>query len=173
MSNGEIDPFEFGGTYTKRAELNEDGDTVQGVIVSAKMEQDRKWDENNPGKGPLLYWMTTGKGVTETPNDSPVMYPVFVLQAFEPNDDDDGLRAVHMNKPRLKDSIKSATLKAGAQKMSLGGWLKVTMPGFVKGKGSNRAKSWESEYRTATWIAENGVPEGTAKPTPKDDDPFA
>ncbi len=173
MSYENDDPFNLGGSGARTATLASKGDTVSGILVAASIEHDREYDPSNPGKGPLLYWSTDGKKTT-TPTDRKLTYSMFVVQAYDPSDDDDGKRAIRVNKPRMKDAIKSATAAAGTDRMGLGGWLSVTMTGKIPGRGSSPANGYSAEYFTPDQVAEGKAPERTAsKPGSKDDDPFA
>lgn len=167
------DPFDLGTDMARTARLSTKGARVRGVVLDAVVEQDREFDHRNPGKGPLLYKNPDGSK-TKEPTDKPLMYPIYIVQAQEPDGDDDGRRAIRANKTRMRNAIRRGVRTAGAHRGVIGGFLDVEMIGTVPGKGSIDAHDFFAIYFTPEQVAEGKVPEvATVKEELKDDDPFA
>ncbi len=173
----EIDPFDsmMGGNFARTAKFDNIGDSHEGVIVEATMEQARKYEEDNPGKGDLLYWNDKGKPTT-TVTDRPLMEPRIVIQTDERDDDrDDGRRAITINKRLLKAALQEGVRDSGAKRPELGGWTRLTrIEDQPPVKGSNKARGWVMPYRTPEQYATDGALDATVTiKQNKDDDPFA
>lgn len=180
-----VDPFDamMGGNFARLAKFDSIGDKHGGVILEVDMVHAREYDEDNPGKGDLLYWSDKGKPRT-TVTDKPVMEPRMTIQTDEREDDrDDGRRAIMINKRLLKAALQKGVREAGATKPAIGGYIVFErIEDQPPLKGDNWARGWNVPYRTPEQYATDGALEATvsdAKPAakagrkPKEEDPFA
>lgn len=172
--------------FVKIAGFPEIADTWHGVITDARWVQSRSYDDENPGKGDLLFWHD--KKPKPIPNDEPVMELHIVFQTdVREDEDDDGRREIWLNKYQIKKAFEAAWKGAGASKPRLGDWWRVTRTNDVAPrKGPNKARGWEILYKLAATYEAEGPSDspylsGTIgeKPTvkagrkPKEEDPFA
>lgn len=137
MSN--VDDFLFGGSG-KAASFDEIGDTVEGDITDAVVNQQTDMETQAP-----LTWS----------DGSPRMQLVVTLQTDDKSADDDGLRRIFAKGGKyevdsgtgtsMKDAIGDAIKKAGAKSLDVGGRLKVGYTGV--GKKTNRGFSAPKLYR--------------------------
>lgn len=82
---------------------------------------------------------------------NPIMQAVVQLQTEQRIDeDDDGVRTLYVNKPRMKRAIKSALTEAKAADLQVGGSLVVWMTGTEASKGGGSpAKTFNAQYAPA------------------------
>lgn len=172
-----VDPFDsmMGGNFARTAKFDSIGDSHEGVIVEAEMVHAREYDEDNPGKGDLLYWSDKRKP-TVAVTDNPVMEPRLIIQTDERDDDkDDGRRAVTINKRLLKAALQSAVVASGAKRPEMGAWIRFTRDkDGVPLKGTNKPRGWVVQYLTPEQHEQNGALASVMVDKSKaDDDPFA
>lgn len=173
----EMDPFDsmMGGNFARTAKFDEVGDSHAGVIVEATMEHEREYDEDNPGKGDLLYWSDKGRP-TVAVTDKPVLAPRLTIQTdWRIDDRDDGRRAVTINKRLLKAALQAAVRESGAKRPELGGWIRFTRDrDGVPLKGTNKPRGWLVQYLTPEqYVADGALGSTMVEKRADDDDPFA
>lgn len=158
------DPFDamMGGNFARLAKFDDIGDKHGGVILEVDMVHAREYDEDNPGKGDLLYWSDKGKPRTAV-TDKPVMEPRMTIQTDERDDDrDDGRRAIMINKRLLKAALQKGVRDAGAPKPAIGGYIVFErIEDQPPLKGDNWARGWNVTYLTPQQYATDGALEAT------------
>lgn len=112
-----------GGAPTARFDIGNPGITVGGPIVAKpRAHQEREFDRNNPGKGPLKFF----------PSGDPIMGLTVDVQTNlrDPSiSEDSGVRRIYIEGKRLKEAVRNAVRNAGAPGLEVAGELHVTYTG--------------------------------------------
>lgn len=130
------------------------GDAVEGVIESTFEKQQTGGD------------VVAGKFVPNNEpkffkNGQPAMALVVVLRVAEETDEDNGTRALYVNRPsRLFTAVAGALKAAGTKEPKVGDTLRVEFVGYDPESSGGRAKAYKASYA----VGNGAVASGPAAP---------
>ncbi len=160
MTSMTPDQFFNGGGGAPSFKFANPGDSVTGKITDLQVVQQRAYSPT--GLGDLKTW----------PSGDPMMQLNVTLQTNLRDssiDDDDGKRRVYIDGRRIREAVKEAFTKVGADGLEVGGTYTQTFTGYdpESKNPANPAKVYEVVYEQPRHVAEffNGAAPAPAPPT--------
>jgi len=129
LMGGRVTPADFGKVP---------GREIGGRVLSGPTRYHaREYDRENPGGGALKYY----------DDGNPIFGVTIDLDTTERlSHDDNGVRRLYCDKPRMLSAIRDAIRAAGGEKLERDGFLFVRWTGDEEGKGSIRALTYTARY---------------------------
>ena len=109
------------------------GDSITGMITEPPViEPAREYGSNEP--------RTDYRG-------DPVMQVVLVVKSDAlQSDSDDGVRRVYLDKPLMKQRVKTALERAGEKSLKVGGTVTITFTAKVQSRGGGLMHDFDATY---------------------------
>lgn len=139
----DVDSIIMGGGGPPSAKFDE-GIEVGGRVVSVQQREERAYDRDNPGRGPIKTY----------PSGDTIWGIVVTVATNQRTDaDDDGLRRIFVEGQRMKGAVREAILGAGARTLEIGGELYVTKTGKESVGQGIEANTWAARFVPAAQAA--------------------